>query len=80
MLVVRGVKNTGETYTSSGICQDGKTPAFCALRDRNSAESFSRSIALCCPCFAQALGDHSWSPVERMRSTHGRVYGVAENK
>jgi drug/metabolite transporter (DMT)-like permease len=24
------------------------------------------------PCFAQALCDHAWSPVERMRSTQGR--------
>jgi hypothetical protein len=26
--VFRGVKNKGETYTSSGICQDGKSLAF----------------------------------------------------
>jgi hypothetical protein len=70
----------GETYTSSGICHDGKSPAFCALQDCKSAESFSRSIALCCPCFAQALGDHPGSPVERMRSTHGRIYSGPENK
>jgi hypothetical protein len=31
----------------SGICHDGKSLAFCALRDGNSAESFARSIALC---------------------------------
>jgi hypothetical protein len=30
------------------------------------------SIALRSPCFAQALGIRSWTPVERMRSTHGR--------
>jgi hypothetical protein len=30
----------GETYTSSGICQDGKSPAFCAMHDCKSAESF----------------------------------------
>jgi hypothetical protein len=28
---------------SSGICQDGKSPAFCAMQDRESAESFARS-------------------------------------
>ena len=27
------------------------------------------------PCFAQAQGDRTWSSVERMRSTHGRIYG-----
>jgi len=27
------------------------------------------AIALCCPCSAQALGDHPWSPVRRMRRT-----------
>jgi hypothetical protein len=27
------------------------------------------------PCSAQALGDHPWSPVERMRSTHGWIHG-----
>ena len=42
-------------------------------------ESFARSIALCSPCSAQAQGDHSWSPVERMRSTHGRIHGVPKN-
>ncbi len=26
-------------------------------------------IALRSPCFAQALGDHPWSPVQRMRWT-----------
>jgi hypothetical protein len=31
----------------SGICHDGKSLAFCALRDGNGAESFARSIALC---------------------------------
>src|SRR3984893_10702679 len=29
----------------------------------------SRRIALRSPCFAQALGDHPWSPVRRMRRT-----------
>jgi hypothetical protein len=46
----------GETYTSSGICQHGKSPAFCATRDCESMESFCRSIALRSPCCAQGLG------------------------
>jgi hypothetical protein len=29
----------------------------------------SKRIALRSPCFAQALGDHPWSPVRRMRRT-----------
>jgi hypothetical protein len=35
----------GETYTSSGICHDGKSPAFCALQDRKSAESSPGAVA-----------------------------------
>jgi hypothetical protein len=42
--VLRTVRNRGETYASSGICHDGKSLAFCALHDGNSAESFPRSL------------------------------------
>jgi hypothetical protein len=35
----------GETYTLSGICH-GKSPAFCAKQESESAESFARNIAL----------------------------------
>jgi hypothetical protein len=70
----------GEAYTSSGICHDGKSPAFCALQDRKSTESFAHSIALCSPCFAQTQGIRPWTPVERMRSTHGRIHGDPDNK
>jgi len=45
-----------------------------------NSESFSRSIVLCYPCSAQALGDRPWLPVERMRSTHGRIQSGPENK
>jgi hypothetical protein len=68
-----GRTKQGETDTSSGICHDGKSPAFCALHDSKSAESFVRSISLRYPCSAQALGNHPWSPAERMRSAHGRI-------
>jgi len=27
-----------------GVCHDGKPPAFCAMQDRKSTESFSRSL------------------------------------
>ena len=37
----------GETYTSSGICHDGKSPAFWAMHESKSPESAARSIALC---------------------------------
>jgi len=47
-------------------------------RRGKSAESFARSIALRIPCSAQALGVHPWPPVERMRSTHGRIHGGPE--
>jgi hypothetical protein len=72
-----GREKQGETYTSSGICHDGKSPAFRAKQDRESAESFSRSIALR-SCFAQAQGRHPGPPVERMRSTQGRIYSGPE--
>jgi hypothetical protein len=70
----------GETYMSSGICQDGKSLAFWVMHDCKSPESFARSIALRDPCSAQAQGLHRCAPVERMRSTQGRIHGVAENK
>jgi hypothetical protein len=71
---------------------DWQTTGF--LRDARSQKrrKFARSIALCYPCSAQAQGNHPWLPVERMRSTHGRIcsgpenkcaprlYGVSENK
>jgi hypothetical protein len=66
-----GREKQGETYTSSGICQDGKSPAFWAKQNSESPESLSRSIALRCPCSAQARGSHPCLPVERMRSTQG---------
>jgi hypothetical protein len=31
--VFRGVQNTGEAYTPSGVCQDGKPPASGAKQD-----------------------------------------------
>jgi len=34
----------GSAYTPSGVCQEGKPPAFGAMQDRKSAESFSRSL------------------------------------
>jgi hypothetical protein len=34
----------GETYTSNGICQDGKSLAICAQQDSESAESLSASL------------------------------------
>jgi hypothetical protein len=47
--------------------------AIDAIKDElaRSRSGRRRPIALRCPCFAQALGDHPWSSVERMRSTHG---------
>jgi hypothetical protein len=62
-----------------GLPWTGKPPAFCAMQDRRSAESFCRSIALRYPCSAQALGVHPWPPVERMRSTQGRIHAVPRN-
>jgi hypothetical protein len=59
IVIDRGVKNMGETYTSSGICHDGKSPAFWAKHDSESAERFARSIALRNPCSAQARGIRS---------------------
>src|SRR5260370_41384681 len=38
----------------------------------------SQRIALRSPCFAQALGDHPWSPVRRMRRTRPIVDGLRD--
>jgi hypothetical protein len=73
----RGSSKTGLVACGErGLPGIGKPPAFCAMQDRKSAESFCRSIALCCPCSPQALGGHPSPPVERMRSTQGRIYAV----
>jgi hypothetical protein len=68
-----------DVYVERDLTRNGKSLAFCVKQDSENAESFARSIALCCPCFAQARGDHPWSPVERMRSTHGWLHGVPES-
>jgi hypothetical protein len=57
---------------------DCKSLAFRAKQDCESAESFCRSIGLRTPYTAQTLGSHPWLPVERMRSTQGRIYGGAQ--
>jgi hypothetical protein len=51
-------------------------PEGTALTGAYKTGSFVRSIALRSPCSVQALGGHPWPPVERMRSTHGRIHGV----
>ena len=78
--LLRGVQNKGETYTSSGICQERQITGF--LRDARSQKrrKFCPQHFASLSCSAQALGNHPWPPVERMRSTHGRIYGVPENK
>ena len=38
------LKNRGSAHAPSGICQDGKSPAFRAKQDSESAESFSGSL------------------------------------
>ena len=47
----------------------------CLLRKRPGTRRHRprrrKAIALRCPCFAQAQGDRTWSPVERIRSTPG---------
>jgi hypothetical protein len=55
----------------------GKTDYF-----RRCAPNFpgSKRIALRNPCFAQALGDHPWSPVRRMRRTRPIVARCASAK
>jgi hypothetical protein len=75
----RGVQNRARRIRRTGFARKGKSLAFCAMQDGKSAESFARSIALRSPCFAQAQGIRPWTPVERMRSTQGRIHGGPGN-
>jgi hypothetical protein len=76
--VVRGVQNTGSSHATSGICQDGKSLAFRGKHDSESPKSFARSIALCFHASRKPGVTIPWLPVERMRSTQGRLHGGPE--
>jgi hypothetical protein len=44
LLVFRGVQNRARRMRRAGISTDGNSPAFWALRDRNSPKSFDHSV------------------------------------
>src|SRR5271170_3930444 len=62
-----------------GLPGTGKPPAFCATQESESTERFALRIALRSPCSAQARGVLPCTPVERMRSTQGRIYSGPES-
>jgi hypothetical protein len=68
------------TNAGTGTCRLDRSAARCRSVAGEGPKSFARSITLCCPCSAQALGNRPWLPVKRMRLTQGRIYGGPENK
>jgi hypothetical protein len=74
---VTGRTKQGSSHATNGEGKDAG-PRLAAMQDSIASQVLSAALRYA-SCSAQALGVPPCTPVERMRSTHGRLYAVPEH-